>query len=172
MTDLHAPKESEWTANVALVVEGVLKPYNENFPLPAGVLLYRSLVLNHRVTLIIDHRDKAATQHWLKMNGLIDHAAEVYYEVGDPDDAADRRDYQIKRMKQNGPLNYLVESDPKVVERMLEIGVPTFFYVHPEYMRPEHRPGKKEELTSWDSLMATVLREKELRANDARLKEF
>jgi len=172
MEDFHAPKSAEWTANVAMVVEGLIKPYDDSNAIAAGVLLYKSLVLLHRVTLVIDHRDKAVTQHWLKMNGLIDHAAEVYYEVGDPEDVAERRDYQVKRMKQSGPVNYIIESDPYVAEKMLEMGTPCFLYVHPEYSRPEHRPGKKEELTSWDSLMATVMREKELRANDARLREF
>lgn len=172
MQDFHAPKTSEWTANVAIVVEGVMKPYDDSNAIPSGILLYQSLVKLHRVTLILDHKEKASTQFWLKMNGLIDHAAEIYYETGDPDDVAERRDYQIKRLKQSGPLSYIVESDPYVVEKMLEIGVPAFLYVHPEYSRPEHRPGVKEELTSWDSLMATVLREKELRANDARLNEF
>lgn len=172
MEDFHAPRNAEWAANVALVVEGVLKPYDDNNAIGSGVLLYKSLVLLHRVTLVIDHRDKAVTQHWLKMNGLIDHAAEVYYEVGDPEDVAERRDYQIKRMRQSGPVNYVVESDPYVVEKLFGNGVPAFLFASPGYMRPEHRPGTKEELTSWDSLMATVLREKELRANDARLKEF
>lgn len=172
MEDFHAPKTAEWTANVAMVVEGVLKPYDDTNPIMSGVLLYKSLVKLHRVTLVLDHREKASTQHWLKMSGLIDHAAEVYYEVGDPEDVAERRDYQVKRMKQSGPLSYIIESDPYVVEKMLETGVPAFLYVHPEYRRPEHRPGMKEELTSWDSLMATVMREKELRANDARLHEF
>lgn len=172
MEDFHAPKNAEWTANVAMVVEGVLKPYNDNNAIMAGVLLYKSLVMLHRVTLVIDHRDKAVTQHWLKMNGLIDHAAEVYYEVGDPEDVAERRDYQVKRMRQSGPLNYIIESDPHVVNKLFENGIPSFLFANPGYMRPEHRPGVKEELTSWDSLMATVLREKELRANDARLNEF
>jgi len=169
MTELN---EMEWTATIAMVVEGVLKPYNDSNAIPSGILLYKSLVTLHRVILIIDHKDKAVTQQWLRMNGLIEHAGEVYREVSDPEDVAERRNLQVKRLKQGGHLNYIVESDPYVVEKMLEIGVPTFFYVHPEYLRPEHRPGHKEELTSWASLMETVTKEKEMRANDARLREF
>lgn len=162
---------NEWSANVAIVVEGVLRAPNDTNPIMSGVLLYRSLVQTHRVTLIIDSMAKEKVQYWLRMNGLVDHAAEIYYEIGDPEDATERRDRQVKRMKQNGPLTFMMESSPEVAEKMLEIGVPTLLYVHPLYMRPEHRPNYSEAPPSWNSLVETIRVEKEMKAGDVRIND-
>lgn len=160
---------NEWSANVAIVVEGILRAPNDTNPIMSGILLYKSLVQTHRVTLIFDSMAKEKVQYWLRMNNLVDHAGEIYYEVGDPEDVSERRDIQVKRMKQNGPLTFIMESNPEVAEKMLEIGVPTLFYIHPHYMRPEHRPNYEAELPSWKSLMDTVRVEKEMKAGDVRL---
>lgn len=160
--------QADWTPNIAMVVEGILKPYDDDYALPAGVRLYRALVETHRVVLIIDTDKRKETEFWLQMHGLVGHAGVIYNDPGNPEDKVERRDWQIKQLKQHAPLNYLIESDPSVVERMLENGVPTFFYVHPEYIHADHRPGTKQELTSWDSLMSAVRREKELRVGDTR----
>lgn len=163
--------QADWSPNIAMVVEGILKPYNADHALPAGIRLFHALAETHRVVLIVDSDKKKETEFWLQMNGVVRHAGIIYNEPGNPEDKADRREWQIKQIKQQGHFNYIIESDPSVVERMLKIGVPTFFYVHPEYAIDDHRPGTKQELTSWDSLMSAVRREKELRVGDTRFED-
>ncbi len=162
---------AEWTANIVMVVDGVLRAPNDNAAIMSGALLYHSLVKSHRVTLIIDSMAKEKIQYWLRMNGLVDHAGEVYYEVGDPEDTPTRRSMQIKKVKQHGALSFVIESDTEVVEKLHEQGVPAMLYVHPRYMLPDHRPGFEGTVTPWNSLVATVRKEKEMRAMDVRLND-
>lgn len=163
--------DAEWSANVAMAVDGVLRAPNDNAMIMSGALLYHSLVKSHRVTLIIDSMAKERVQYWLRVNGLVDHADEVYYEVGDPEDTPSRRIQQIKKVKQHGALAFVVESDTEVAELLHEHGIASMLYVHPKYMLPDHRPGFKEEVTPWNSLVATVRKERELRALDVRLND-
>ncbi len=164
-------ENSEWSANVAIVVDGVLRAPNDNAAIMSGALLYHSLVKSHNVTLIVDSMAKSQVQYWLRMNGMVDHSGEVYYEVGDPEDAPERRKIQVRKIKQHGALAFVVESDTEVAEALHEIGVPTMLYVHPKYMLPDHRPGFEEVVTPWNSLVATVRKEKEMRAMDVRLND-
>ncbi len=162
---------AEWTSNIAIVVDGVLRAPNDNAVIMSGALVYHSLVKTHRVTLIIDSMAKEKVQYWLRVNGLFDHADEVYYEVGDPEDTPERRIQQIKKVKQHGALSFVMESDTEVVEKLHEHGIPAMLYVHPKYMLPDHRPGFEETVTPWNSLVATVRKEREMRAMDVRLND-
>ena len=162
---------AEWSANIAIAVDGVLRAPNDNAAIMSGVLLYHSLVKSHRVTLIIDSMAKEKVQYWLRVNGLCDHVAEVYYEVGDPEDSSERRIQQIKKVKQHGALAFVIESDTEVVEKLHEQGVPAMLYVHPKYMLPDHRPGFAETVTPWNSLVSTVRKEREMRAMDVSLND-
>jgi hypothetical protein len=162
---------AEWSANVAMVVDGVLRAPNDNAAIMSGALLYHSLVKSHRLTLIIDSMAKEKVQYWLRMNGFVDHAGEVYYEVEDPEDTVARRKQQIQKIRQHGGLSFVVESETDVAEMFYGMGIPCMLYVHPKYMKPEHRPGWEATVTPWNSLVDTVRKEREQRAMDVRLND-
>jgi hypothetical protein len=162
-------ENAEWSANVAMVVDGILRAPNDNAVIMSGALLYHSLVKSHRLILIIDSMAKEKVQYWLRVNGFFDHADEVYYEVGDPESVVDRRKLQLQKIRQNGAVSFVLESDTEATEMFHEIGVPVMLYVHPKYMKPEHRPGFTQEVTPWNSLVDTVRKEREMRAMDVRL---
>lgn len=161
----------EWTSNIAMVVDGILRAPNDSAVIMSGALLYHSLVKSHRVTLIVDSMAKEKVQYWLRVNGFFDHAGEVYYEVGDPENVVDRRKLQLQKIRQHGGLAFVVESDTEATEMFHDIGVPVLLYVHPKYMKPEHRPGFSQEVAPWNSLVSTVRKEREMRAMDVRLND-
>lgn len=161
-----------WSNHVAIVVEGILKQPNDNGVIVPGLLLYKSLVKDHRVSLIIDSAAKDKVQYWLLMNSLTDHVNEIYWDDIDPDNIVDRRMKQIERLRRQGPLSLVFESDTEVAAALLDAGIPSFLYLHPMYTQPEHRPGYRKEITPWDDLVAEKVRQKEARATDTRLTDF
>lgn len=161
-----------WSNHVAITVEGILKQLNDNGVLVPGLLLYKSLIKDHRVSLIIDSAAKEKVQYWLLMNSLTDHVNEIYWDDIDPDDAPSRRIAQIGRLRKQGPLSLVFESDTTVAAALLKAGIPTMLYLHPQYTSPEHRPGYRAEITPWDDLVAEKVRQQEARATDTRLTDF
>ena len=161
-----------WGNHVALVVEGILKTPNDLAPIIPGLLLYRSLVKTHRVSLIIDSAAKEKVQYWLMVNGFTDHTTEIYWDIDDPVEVTKRRLAQVSRLRTSGSLSLVVESDMEVAKVLLQSGVPTFLLLHPQYIHPDFRPDAKTEITPWDELLAEQKRQREARATDSRLKDF
>lgn len=161
-----------WGNHVAIVVEGVLRMPNDSAPIIPGLMLYRSLAKTHRVSLIIDNASKEKVQYWLLMNGFTEHTNEIYWEVDDPTDAIERRVAQVGRLRKGGPLSLVIESDMDVAAELLHIGVPSFLFLHPQYIHPDFRPGAKTEITPWNELYAEQVRQREARATDTRLNDF
>lgn len=161
-----------WSNHVAIVVEGILRQPNDSSVIISGLLLYKSLVKDHRVSLIFDSSAKEKIQYWLLMNSLTDHVNEIYYEDIDSDDAPTRRLAQIGRLRKNGPLTLVFESNTEVAARLLEESIPTFLLLHPTYSHPAFRPGHSKEPTPWDKVVAEKIRQQEARATDTRLNEF
>lgn len=161
-----------WGNHIAIVVNGVLKQPNDNSVIIPGLLLYKSLVKDHRVSLIIDSAAKEKVQYWLLMNSLTDHVNEIYWDETDHEDAPKRRLQQVARLKRNGPLSVVYESDVEVAEALLKNGIPTFLLLHPVYTHPEHRPGEIDEPTPWNQIVAEITRQNEARATDTRLTDI
>lgn len=161
-----------WSNHVAIVVEGILRMPNDSAPIIPGLLLYKSLVKDHRVSLILDSSAKEKIQYWLLMNGLTDHTREIYWEQDDPHDVVSRRISQVGRLRQDGPLSIVFESDPAVSAALLKRGITSFLFVHPKYMHPDFRPDAETTITPWAELVAEQTRQMEARATDTRLNEF
>lgn len=162
---------SDWGNNIAMSVDGILRNPNDSAPIMSGVLLYYSLVKSHRVTLIFDTAARDKVQHWLRINNMTEHAGEIYWELEDPEDIVERREKQLGKIRAQGSLSLMVESDPSVAEMLLVKGIPTLLYLHPSYMRPEHRPDYEEEITPWGSLLDEVKRQRTMRSMDTRLND-
>jgi len=161
-----------WGNHVAIVVNGVLRQPNDSSVIIPGLLIYKSLVKDHRVSLIIDSAAKEKVQYWLLMNGLTDHVNEIYWEETDPDDDGARRLRQVARLRRQGPLSLVYESDTAVATKLLQAQIPTMLFLHPTYTHPDFRPGPAKEPTPWDSLLAEKIRQQEARATDTRLLDF
>lgn len=161
-----------WGNHIAISVDGVLKQPNDSGVIIPGLMLYKSLVKDHRVTLILDSAKRKSIQNWLVMNSLTDHIGEVYWEEHDSDDICDRRIAQVGRIRASGPLAAVYEADVEVAARLLNAGIPTFLFLHPKYTHPEFRPGHSTEPTPWNQLVAEVIRQEEARATDTRLKDL
>lgn len=158
--------------HIAIVVEGVLRQPNDSSAIISGLLLYKSLVQNHRVSLIFDSSNKERIQYWLLMNSLTDHVGEIYWEEQDSEDVKKRRIAQLGRLKKNGPVSLVMESDMDAAAALFNAGIPTMMYLHPIYTHPEFRPGYTAGPTPWNELLAEKIRQQEARATDTRLDTF
>lgn len=162
----------QWGNHVAIVVEGVLKNSADNSVIIPGLLLYKSFVKDHRVSLIFDSNNKEKIQYWLIMNGLTEHVGEIYWEDHDSDDVAKRRLAQVARLKTGGMLALVYEANTISATALLNAGIPTMLFLHPQYAHPEFRPGYVTEATPWEELLAEKTRQEEARAMDTRLTDF
>lgn len=161
-----------WGNHVAIVVDGVLRMPNDSAPIMPGLMLYRSLAKTHRVSLIIDSAAREKVQYWLLMNSFTEHTNEIYWEVDDHDNVIARRIAQVGRLRQGGPLSLVIESNMDVAAELLRKGIPSFLFLHPQYIHPEFRPDNKNEITPWNELYSEIVRQREARATDTRLKDF
>jgi|SRR6267142_256441 len=161
-----------WGNHVAIVVNGILRQPNDSSVIIPGLLIYKSLVKDHRVSLIIDSGAKEKVQYWLLMNSLTDHVNEIYWENTDSEDTATRRLAQITRLRKQGALALVYESDTEAATRLLQAQIPTMLFLHPQYTHPDFRPGRKDEPTPWNNLLAEKIRQQEARATDTRLLDF
>lgn len=162
----------QWGNHVAIVVEGILRQPNDSGIIIPGLLIYKSLVKDHRVSLIFDSGNKERIQYWLIMNSLTDHVNEIYWDETDPDDAGTRRLRQISRLRKQGPLSLVYESDMEAATKLLQAQIPTMLFLHPAYTHPDFRPGSASEPTPWNELLAEKVRQQEARATDTRLQDF
>lgn len=161
-----------WGNHVAIVVEGILKQPADNSVIIPGLLIYKSLVKDHRVSLIIDSAAKEKVQYWLIMNGLTEHVNEIYWDETDPENTADRRIRQIARLRKQGPLSLVYESDTSAATKLFQSQIPVMLYLHPTYTHPDFRPGPSKEPTPWNDLLTEKVRQQEARATDTRLQDF
>jgi hypothetical protein len=161
-----------WGNHVAIVVNGVLRQPNDSSVIIPGLLIYKSLVKDHRVSLIIDSAAKEKVQYWLLMNGLTDHVNEIYWDETDPDEVGTRRLRQVSRLKRQGPLSLVYEADTEAATALLKSQIPTMLFLHPTYTHPDFRPGHSSEPTPWNELVLEKVRQQEARATDTRLQDF
>lgn len=161
-----------WGNHVAIVVDGILKHPGDVSSIIPGIMLYKSLVKDHRVSLIFDSGAKEKIQYWLIMNSLTDHTREVYWEDYDSHDTAERRMAQISRLRKDGPLSLVYESDAEAAAALFKDGVPSMLFLHPSYTHPDFRPDSNRELTPWNVLVQEQVRQREARATDTRLDLF
>lgn len=161
-----------WGNHVAIVVNGILRQPNDSSVIIPGLLIYKSLVKDHRVSLIIDSAAKEKVQYWLLMNGLTDHVNEIYWDETDSEDVAKRRLTQISRLRRQGPLSLVYEADTEAATALLKAQIPAMLFLHPTYTHPDFRPGTTTEPTPWSELLTEKVRQQEARATDTRLQDF
>lgn len=157
------------TATAVIVVEGVLKSNNGDAVIAAGQRLYHGLAEVQKIALITD-QDEAAVRRWLSINGF---KAHMHLLAPEPDDVLSRgrrRVQQIIHLKEIGcDVEFLIEPNPKIAAKVFHQGTPVLLLAHPQYSKPEFRPGAKSAAIPWNQLTAEIRAQEELRAKDKRL---
>ena len=157
------------SGQIGFVLDGVLRRLTDQNALnPNGRILFEGLKEYGRITFLADGypRDREQAEHFLKLNRVTGH---VGLDVSVPSDGADsvaRRLAQINRLRRNGPINLVVEPDPRVAAALLAGGIPALLYLHPQYTVPSWRPDYTGSLRRWDDLVAETDRQVSLRADE------
>lgn len=156
--------------------EGVLGEFHENpnamRPSADGYKLYEGVRRGWtNVCVASTVFDPEALKRWLKINGF---AKWEKLECKSSSSAMPPAEWvgghMVDVYRSNGwEVGPVVSSDPTVVRLALMRGVPAWLVAHPTYMRPEHRPDAVREPRAWDSLVAEVERQHEMKLTDNRL---
>lgn len=134
--------------NILVALEGVLSSENK-VPNRTSVLLYYSLIPNHRVA-IFTAWPKEDAEHWLASNGIITYAELIddsYSLLGE--DLAQR---QLTIARSRHPVELVITADPELAAWCYENGIPSLAYVHADSTPIGKRPGMK----SWQAIEDTI----------------
>lgn len=156
---------------IAICIDGVLRQPVGGGVIAIGNVLYHSLAETSNIALIADSQSAEQANHWLMVNGFTEHSYLVLRRPEDPDDNGDARVRQLIRLKEVGPIEALIEPDPAIAETVISSGTPVLLCSHPAYSQPEHLPGYRSTATAWESLVAEIDRQREIKAEDKRLEQ-
>jgi hypothetical protein len=157
------------SGQIGIVLDGVMRRITDSNALnPNGLLLFEGLKQFGRVTFLADGfaRDRPAIEHFLKINRITDYVDIDITVLSDGADIVARRLAQINRLRRNGPINFVVEPNPKAAAALLAEGIPALLYLHPQYTVPSWRPDYTGNLRRWDDLVAETDRQVSLRAEE------
>lgn len=158
------------STTIVIVVEGVLKQNSGESVIPQGMRLYHSLKDHAKVALVSNSLNEEVVEHWLKVNGFTDHVHFIGASVTDPFEVGGTRKRQLSALREyNNVVEMVIEPDPEVAAILMEEGYTVAAFLHPRYSRPEFRPDYVAEVTPWESLVAEVERQAELKASDKRV---
>src|SRR4051794_38902025 len=116
----------------AITVEGVLKQEIGEGTIAQGLKMYHSLKAAFKIALITD-LDLDLVNHWLRVNGLRDHAYIIGRNPVDPEDVRERRARQIGRLRgSNVQVDLVVVADPAVAAQAMSDGLVTLLFCHPQ----------------------------------------
>lgn len=160
-------------SQIGFVLDGVLRRITDHQSLDSnGRLLFEGMKNLGRITFLADgfSRERKYIEHFLKFHRITEY---INIDISLPSDGADtvaRRLTQINRLRRTGPVDFVVEPDPRIAAALLADGIPTLLYLHPQYTVPSWRPDYTGNLRRWDDLVAETERQESLRA-DEDLKE-
>lgn len=160
-------------SQIGFVLDGVLRRITDHQSLdPNGRLLFEGMKNLGRITFLADGftRERKFIEHFLKFHRITEY---INIDISLPSDGADtvaRRMTQVNRLRRTGPVDFVVEPDPRIAAALLADGIPTLLYLHPQYTVPSWRPDYTGNLRRWDDLVAETERQENLRA-DEDLKE-
>lgn len=153
---------------ICITVQGVLKQEIGEGPITQGIQIYHGLKHMLKIALITDESIER-TQHWLKLNGLQEHAYLLPGLDSDGDDPVTRRTRQIGRLRANAEqADMLLDPDPEVVAEATRQGITGLLFAHPKYASPKFRPDYSYTPKPWDEIASEMTRQRLLRDNDPR----
>ncbi len=150
---------------ILVFLDGVLRN-DKSAPIPNGMALYKSLKEQHRVLVLCEDVDK--DDHWLRQqrinnfDDLID-----YKKVPSIGDNPKLR--QVEWVRSQGPVEYVITSDPELVTQLLEIGMTTLVFLQPLYIREEFRPDSRKGVKAWSEIVEEIEKQQDAFKEDPRL---
>lgn len=151
---------------IVMFIDGVLRSHTGT-PIYQGLALYRLFNDNNQVILLGTHKGK--DDRWLKehkinkLDDLID-----YTIPGMTDEFPEWR--QIEHLRGKGPVDLVITSDPKVVHKLLQVGMTSLMFLQPAYIKEEFRPDSRGGVKVWQDIDAEITKQIENLFEDPRLK--
>jgi len=163
-----------------VTVEGVLGEHstlNGFHPIPDGVRLAKALQGGYRMVLSTVQPDTDSVQFWLRINGMVQ--PNFYEELlsrrppwSDLDDPSLQAEHAYHLRTTGSDVRLVVSSDPETILKVTEMGIPSVFFINPDYRWAEYRPDKKRLPRAWQDIEDEMTRQVELKATDPRLLEM
>lgn len=137
-------------------------------PIVSGVALYRCLNEFHRVFILCE--DKAEAENWLVSNKIskVDNLIDKEYVQKEYGRSLLKR--QVDYARSQGKVDFVVTSDTELAKDLLEEGIETLLFLHPQYIRPEFRPDMGQGVRRWADIQAEIDKQNEMYFEDKRVK--
>ena len=147
-----------------MFVDGVLRSHT-GAPITQGISLYRTLKDKTQVFLLCNHKER--DDRWLREQkiNLVDDL--VGPDIPMSGEWLEWR--QVEYCRGRGPVDYVVTSDPELVEKLLTAGVPSLMFLQPTYISEKFRPDSREGRKSWQDIRDEIVRQQELYSEDRRV---
>ena len=149
---------------IVMFVDGVLR-HNSNSPIYAGMALYRMFSEDMRVVLLSE--DKEKTHRW-----LLEHKVNTYDDLVDntaPGILENPELEQVKYCRSQGKVELVVTANVELAKDLLEQGIDTLLFLHPNYLRPEFRPDGRQGVRSWKAIEEEMDKQMEMLKEDPRV---
>ena len=152
---------------ILVFIDGVLRN-SANAPIPNGMSLYRTLKEQNRVLIMC--ADKEKDDHWLRqhrvnnLDDLVDYQAVPSPQLGD-----DPNFRMIEWVRSQGPVDFVVTSDPELTNKLLHIGLTVLVFMNPIYIKEEFRPDSRKGVKSWQDIAAEIAKQQDDYSEDRRI---
>lgn len=150
---------------ILIFLDGVLRNTLTNAPIPQGMTLYKNLKEENRVLLLGNNRAK--DDRWLREHKILSVDDLVGPESAIGYDWEELR--QVEFVRGQGPVDYVITSDPTLAVKLLEIGVTTLMFLHPVYLTEKFRPDSKQGAKPWEEITAEIAKQQEAFVADPRI---
>jgi len=150
--------------NILVALDGVLSSENK-VPNRTSVLIYYSLIPNHRVAIFTKWSKKDA-EYWLASNGIIDYAELIDDSYAMLGEDLSQRQITIARSRQ--PVEMVLTADPVLSRWCFEHGIPSLALLHSDSTPISNRPGMR----SWQSIEEAVTNRNIKRSLDVSSKDY
>lgn len=149
---------------IVMFVDGVLR-HNSSAPIYSGMALYRMFSEDMRVVLLSE--DKEKTHRW-----LLEHKINTFDDLIDnnvPGVLEDPEFEQVKYCRSQGKIELVVTANIELAKKLLEEGIDTLMFLHPNYLRPEFRPDGRQGIRSWAAVQDEMDKQMEMLREDPRV---
>ena len=76
---------------------------------------------------------------------------------------------QVEWVRSQGPVDYVVTSDPVLTNKLLQVGVTTLVFMNPIYIKEEFRPDSRKGVRSWQEIADEIARQQDNYSEDERV---
>lgn len=149
---------------ILVFIDGVLRN-SANAPIPDGLKLYRTLKEQNRVLVLC--KDKEKDDHWLRQHRF--NNIDDLIDLDIPALGDDPEFRQVEWVRSQGPVDYVVTSDPVLTNKLLQVGVTTLVFMNPIYIKEEFRPDSRKGVRSWQEIADEIARQQDNYSEDERV---